>query len=78
MMPQRRSTDTSAVALRLPLTDVPEVLHRLACDVAIYRLQSLRPIHDLADARRRYDDAIAMLTKVANGAMTSGYRRGWH
>ena len=56
----------------LPLTDAPEVLDRLACDVAIYRLQSLRPIHDLADARRRYDDAIAMLTKVAAGEMTLG------
>jgi len=53
----------------LPLTDVPQVLNRLACDVAIYRLQSLRPIHDLADARLRYDDAIAMLTQVANGEL---------
>ena len=56
----------------LPLTDVPEVLNRLACDLAIYRLQSLRPIHDLADARRRYDDALAMLSKVASGEMTLG------
>jgi len=51
---------------------VPEVLNRLACDLAIYRLQSLRPIHDLADARRRYDDALAMLSKVASGEMTLG------
>ena len=56
----------------LPLTEVPEVLSRLVCDVAIYRLQSLRPVHDLADARLRYDDAIAMLAKVASGAMTLG------
>ena len=56
----------------LPLTDAPEVLNRLVCDVAIYRLQSLRPIHDLADARRRYHDAIAMLTRVASGEMTLG------
>jgi phage gp36-like protein len=56
----------------LPLTDVPEVLNRLACDVAIYRLQSLRPIHDLADARRRYNDALLMLRKVAAGEMTLG------
>ena len=62
----------------LPLTDAPEVLSRLACDVAIYRLQSLRPIHDLADARRRYDDAIAMLTKVASGAMTLGIGADGH
>jgi phage gp36-like protein len=56
----------------LPLTDVPAILNRLASDIAIYRLQSLRPIHDLADARRRYDDALAMLTKVAAGEMTLG------
>ncbi len=62
----------------LPLTDVPEVLDRLACDVAIYRLQSLRPIHDLADARRRYDDAIAMLTRVATGEMTLGIGADGH
>ena len=53
----------------LPLSDVPQVLSRLACDIAMYRLQSLRPIHDLADARLRYDDAIAMLTQVANGEL---------
>ncbi len=62
----------------LPLTDVPEVLDRLTCDVAIYRLQSLRPIHDLADARRRYDDALAMLTKVATGEMTLGIGADGH
>ena len=56
----------------LPLSDPPVVLHRLACDVAIYRLQSLRPLHDLADARRRYDDAIAMLSKVADGTLSLG------
>jgi phage gp36-like protein len=62
----------------LPLTDVPEVLNRLVCDVAVYRLQSLRPIHDLADARRRYDDALAMLTKVASGEMTLGIGADGH
>lgn len=56
----------------LPLSNPPEVLHRLACDVAMYRLQSLRPLHDLADARRRYDDAIAMLSKVAAGTLSLG------
>lgn len=56
----------------LPLTDPPAVLNRLAADIAIYRLQALRPLHDLADARRRYDDAIAMLTKVAAGELTLG------
>ncbi len=56
----------------LPLTDPPAILARLASDIAMYRLQALRPLHDLEDARRRYDDAIAMLTKVAAGALTLG------
>lgn len=56
----------------LPLTDPPAVLTRLNCDIAMYRMQSLRPLHDLEDARKRYDDAIAMLTKVARGELTLG------
>lgn len=60
----------------LPLSAPPEVLNRLAADVAIYRLQALRPLHDLTDARRRYDDAIAMLTKVAAGELTLGIAAG--
>ena len=46
----------------LPLTDAPAVLTRLCWDIALYRMQSLRPVHDLEDARKRYDDAVAMLT----------------
>jgi phage gp36-like protein len=42
----------------LPLTDPPAVLARLTCDIAMYRLQALRPLHDLEEARRRYDDAL--------------------
>jgi phage gp36-like protein len=56
----------------LPLSDAPAVLNRLASDIAMYRLQALRPLHDLADARRRYDDAIAVLMKVATGELTLG------
>lgn len=56
----------------LPLGDPPQVLNRLASDIAMYRLQALRPLHDLADARRRYDDAIAMLSKVSAGELTLG------
>jgi len=47
----------------LPLTDPPAVLARLTCDIAMYRLQALRPPHDLAEARRRYEDALAMLVR---------------
>ena len=56
----------------LPLSDPPAVLNRLATDIAMYRLQTLRPLHDLQDARQRYEDAIAMLGKVASGALTLG------
>ena len=42
----------------LPLSDPPAVLARLTCDVAMYRLQALRPLHDLAEARKRYEDAV--------------------
>ncbi len=56
----------------LPLTDPPQVLDRLACDIAMYRLQALRPLHDIAEARRRYEDTLAMLTKVAAGELTLG------
>jgi phage gp36-like protein len=56
----------------LPLNDVPAVLNRLACDVAMYRLQTLRPLHDMADARKRYEDAIELLTRVALGEVTLG------
>jgi phage gp36-like protein len=56
----------------LPLTDPPAVLARLTCDIAMYRLQALRPLHDLAEARRRYDDAIALLVRVSDGTLTLG------
>jgi phage gp36-like protein len=56
----------------LPLTDPPPLLNRLATDIAMYRMQTLRPLHDLQDARRRYEDAVAMLTKVAAGELTLG------
>ncbi len=57
---------------RLPLSDAPAVLTRLACDIAMYRMQALRPLHDLAEARKRYDDALAMLVRVADGTLTLG------
>jgi len=56
----------------LPLTDPPAVLNRLTTDIAMYRLQSLRPLHDLEDARQRYEDAVSMLSKVAAGELTLG------
>ncbi len=58
--------------ITLPLTDPPAVLNRLTTDIAMYRMQSLRPLHDLEDARKRYEDAVAMLAKVAAGELTLG------
>jgi phage gp36-like protein len=56
----------------LPLNDPPAVLPRLTCDIAMYRLQSLRPLHELADARKRYEDAVEFLVRVASGDVTLG------
>jgi phage gp36-like protein len=56
----------------LPMSQPPAVLSRLACDIAMYRLQSLRPLHDLADARKRYEDAIGFLLEAAKGTVTLG------
>lgn len=56
----------------LPLTDPPATLARLCCDIAMYRIQALRPLHDLSDARQRYDDAIALLLRVAQGEADLG------
>ncbi len=56
----------------LPLTDPPAVLNLHCCTIAMYRLQSLRPLHDLEDARKRYDDVLKFLQKVADGKLTLG------
>jgi len=57
---------------QLPLTDPPAVLNLHCCTIAMYRLQSLRPLHDLEDARKRYDDVIKFLTSVSQGKLTLG------
>jgi phage gp36-like protein len=56
----------------LPLADIPAMLPVWCCRIAIYNLQQLRPLHDLADARDRYDDAIKQLEKVAKGEINLG------
>lgn len=42
-------------------------LLRCACDIAVYRLQTLRHSDDVKDARQRYEDAIKWLKQVASG-----------
>ena len=62
---------------QLPLMDAeqrelaaPPVLVRGACDIAMYRLQTLRTADDVKDARRRYDDVIALLKRIREGEVT--------
>lgn len=56
----------------LPLTDPPAILTRLCCEIAMWHLNSLRPIHDLTDARDKYEKAIAFLNEVSDGVRTLG------
>jgi phage gp36-like protein len=56
----------------LPLTDPPAILTRICCEVAMYHLNALRPIHDLQDAKDKYERAIAFLEEVSEGKRTLG------
>jgi phage gp36-like protein len=58
----------------LPLADAagqplptPLALVRCACDIAIYRLQTLRPSDDIKDARQRYEDVLKLLKAITEG-----------
>lgn len=53
----------------LPLATVPEVLNRLCCDVARYYLYDERATEQVT---KRFDDAIKLLDKLSNGAVTLG------
>ena len=56
----------------LPLSDPPAILTRINCELAMYHLQALRPIHDLAYAKEIYEKNIAFLKEVADGDRTLG------
>lgn len=45
----------------------PVVLVRCACDIAIYRMQTLRPADDVKDARQRYEDVVKLLKAIGCG-----------
>lgn len=49
---------------------VPLPLVRCACDIAIYRLQTLRPADDIKDARLRYEDTMRLLKALASGEVS--------
>lgn len=53
----------------LPLSPVPDVLEKLACDIARYRLHDENPKEAIV---KRYDDAIRFLKDVAAGKVTLG------
>lgn len=53
----------------LPLTTVPQVLNKLACDIALYVLMKERPIQAVKD---RYDAARSWLRDVAKGLFGLG------
>lgn len=56
----------------LPLASPPAQLKLHACNIAHYQLLATRPLGDIEDVRKRYDDAIAYLTAVSKGAISLG------
>ena len=48
-------------------------LIRICADIAVYRLQTLRPQDDIKDARQRYEDAIKLLHQMARGDVLLNY-----
>ncbi|MCY1286889.1 hypothetical protein D9M68_303310 [compost metagenome] len=56
---------------RLPLVTVPEVLSRLCCDVALYRLSADAGSYT-EEKRKRYEDAERLLRRIASGEVTLG------
>lgn len=61
-----------AARYRLPLPTVPPVLARIACDIALYRLLTLRRMGDIEDARVRYEDARRLLESISRGLVSLG------
>lgn len=53
----------------LPLPTVPTVLTRITCDIARYRLWADRASDEV---RRRYDDAVKLLTNISKGVVSLG------
>lgn len=56
---------------RLPLPSVPEVLVRLCSDIAFYRLSS-DGTSATEEKRKRYEDAVALLRRIASGEVSLG------
>jgi phage gp36-like protein len=56
----------------LPLQNPPSLLTRINCELAMYHLQSLRPIHDLEYAKFQYEHNLKFLDEVSEGQLTLG------
>lgn len=61
---------------RLPLASPPRLLKVLACNIAMYRLLSLRRLDVMEDQRQRYEDALKFLGRVAKGEINLGLSEG--
>ena len=57
-------------AYTLPLPSVPEVLKRICCDIARYRLWEDRATDEI---RRRYEDAVKLLDRISKGSVSLGF-----
>ena len=55
----------------LPLSGTPAVLTRLAADIAVYRL-AVGADRRIDEHRVRYDDAVALLKRIAKGEASLG------
>ena len=57
---------------RLPLPKPPPLLKLFACDIAMYRLLTLRPIDAMEDQRKRYEDVKRFLLSVSKSEINLG------
>ena len=55
----------------LPLTETPDILTRLAVDIAVYRLAAEADL-STDERRKRYEDAVKLLERVARGEASLG------
>ena len=55
----------------LPLTETPDILTRLAVDIAVYRLASAADVAT-EERRMRYEDAVKLLERIASGEASLG------
>ncbi|MEX0732846.1 MAG: DUF1320 domain-containing protein [Aquisalimonadaceae bacterium] len=60
-----------AAKYALPLAVVPDVLVRLAVDIALFRVEATADVIS-EERRQRYKDAVALLARMARGEVSLG------